>query len=260
MNTKQRPPPQLSIPKLIEKLSHRYSSWQVFSDFVEMSAISISNAVDVFQAEKREARYMEIVKRYKPDEVQQFPKMLGELVNSLEEEPTDVLGKVFHDLELHNKWTGQFFTPQHLADALAMMTLGDKASLEQQIAESGFITLQEPACGSGVMVISAAKAMKAGGVNFQQHLHVTAVDVDGKCCHMAYLQFSLLHIPAVVVHGNTLSGETWGKWYTPAHILGFWDSKLRRREVREPLALSVTTEPTSQAIAPIKDATQLTLF
>jgi hypothetical protein len=45
---------------------------------------------------------------------------------------------------------------------------------------------------------------------------------------MAYVQLSLLHIPAVVYHGNSLSVETWSTWRTPAHVLGFWDVKLRR--------------------------------
>ncbi|BCF95203.1 hypothetical protein [Paraburkholderia largidicola] len=40
---------------------------------------------------------------------------------------------------------------------------------------------------------------------------------------------SLLHVPATVVHGNALSMEVWGTWYTPAHILGGWTFKLRRR-------------------------------
>lgn len=45
---------------------------------------------------------------------------------------------------------------------------------------------------------------------------------------MTYLQLSLLHIPAVVVHGNALSLEEWGHWYTPAHILGGWRARLAR--------------------------------
>ena len=80
------------------------------------------------------------------------------------------------------------------------------------------------------MVIALAEAMLEAGVNYQEHLHVTAIDVDLKCVHMAYLQFSLLHIPAVIVHGNTLSLEEWSHWHTPAHLMGGWNGKLRRRE------------------------------
>jgi hypothetical protein len=45
-----------------------------------------------------------------------------------------------------------------------------------------------------------------------------------RCVHMAYVQLSLLGIPAVVVHGNALSLDVWGVWYTPAHVLVGWGS------------------------------------
>jgi len=233
-NDQARPPPaalkdhQKELVKLINGISYRHSHWQVFSDFVEMGAISFSNAIDTAQRAAREARYMEIVKRYKPEEVQSFPHMLAELTMALEEEPDDVLGRTFHDLELHNKWAGQFFSPYHLCRMMAKVTIGDKADLAARIAERGFVTASEPAAGSGAMVIALAHEMRDAGINYQQHLHVTAVDVDAKCVHMAYLQFSLLHIPAVIIHGNSLSLEEFGHWYTPAHIMGRWRHKLSR--------------------------------
>jgi hypothetical protein len=81
--------------------------------------------------------------------------------------------------------------------------------------------------GSGAMVIALAHEMRELGINYQQHLHVTATDVDPKCVHMAYVQFALLHIPAVIIHGNTLSREEFGRWYTPAHIMDGWTWKIR---------------------------------
>jgi len=225
-----RPPPdhQKQLVKLISELGYRHSHWQVFADFVEMGAISISNAVDIGPREKREARYMEVIKRYKPDELAKFPEMLAHLTMALEEETADVLGRTFHDLELHNKWAGQYFSPYPLCRMMAKMTIADRADLEERITERGFVTAQEPAAGSGAMVIALAHEMREADINYQQHLHVTAVDVDQKCVHMAYLQFSLLHIPALIIHGNSLSLEEFGHWYTPAHILHGWDWKLRR--------------------------------
>jgi hypothetical protein len=75
-----------NIIKLIEKLGYRHATWQVFSDFVEMAAISISNAVDWTQREEREKKYLEVVSRYEKKELDLFPEMLGELVMGLEEE------------------------------------------------------------------------------------------------------------------------------------------------------------------------------
>lgn len=241
------------LAKAVERLSHSRDRWRVFSDFIEMAAISISNAVDLNQREKREARYMQIVKGYKPDEVAEFPQMLGQVVMALEEKPRDVLGALFGELELANKWVGQFFTPQDLADMMARMVLDQ--DVEQIVKDRGFITLQEPAVGGGAMVIAACNALKERGINYQQQCHVTAIDVDDRAVHMAYVQLSLLGVPAVIVHGNTLTLEQHGVWFTPQHIFGLWDWKLRR-------ARGVTPAPAPEApkiAAPIRGE-QLTLI
>ncbi|MFK8838946.1 hypothetical protein SL617_30605, partial [Klebsiella michiganensis] len=47
-------------------------------------------------------------------------------------------------------------------------------------------------------------------------------------------QLSFLYIPAIIVHGNTLSLDGYAHWYTPAHILGGWSRKLRQEKV-EPI-------------------------
>jgi hypothetical protein len=95
------------------------------------------------------------------------------------------------------------------------------------IEQRGFIRASEPAAGSGVMVIALCRELRAQGINYQHHLHVTAADIDLRAVHMAYVQLSLLHVPAVIVHGNSLSLEEWSHWYTPAHILGGWEARLR---------------------------------
>lgn len=212
-----------SLSKLIAAASHRHANYSIFSDFVEMAAISLSNAVDCgAQRDKREERYMQIVKQYTPAELAKFPEMLACLVNDLASGISDVLGKTYHELELHNKWTGQYFTPFELCRIMAKMTVVTK------LPDCGFLTVMEPAAGSGAMILAFIEEMKAAGFNYQTQLHVTCVDVDAKCVHMSYIQLALLHVPAVIVHGNSLSVEEWGHWHTPAHILGLWDYKLRR--------------------------------
>jgi hypothetical protein len=271
-NDKARPPPALAhqkeLVRLFNSLSGRRSHWQVFADFCELAAITFSNAVDLAQYEKREERYLQIVKGYDRQEVEKFPQGLAHLTMALEDGFRDVLGRTFHDLELHNKWAGQFFTPYDVARMMANMTIGDSADLKARIAERGFVTAQEPAVGSGAMVIALAQAMHEAGVNYQQHLHVTAIDIDVKCVHMAYVQFTLLHIPAIIVHGNTLSLEEYSRWYTPAHIMNGWNWKLRRRseaqgehEIHTPPLKPVAT-PVEDQPAPMPEGLrgQLTLF
>ena len=83
---------------------------------------------------------------------------------------------------------------------------------------------------------------------------------------MAYLQFSLLHIPAVIVHGNSLSLEEYGHWYTPAHIMDGWNWKLRRAKATEQAyAIERVPDPAPEGEPPAEPArreppSQLTLF
>ena len=214
--------------KLIRDLSHRYSPYKIYSDFVEVSAIAFSNAVDKPQFEKREQRYFDIIKGYTKEELNAFPKMLGMLTQHLETGFNDVLGNVYHELEIHNERAGQYFTPYPICQMMAKTQIGP--DIKDTIEQQGFVRASEPACGSGALIIALADEMHKQQVNYQQKLHVTAVDLDQCCAHTAYVQFSLLHIPAVVIHGNTLSLEEYSHWYTPAHIMGGWDWKLKRKE------------------------------
>ena len=209
-------PPVKAICKLFEACRYRHDLYTVFSDCMEAMAISLSNATDLLHREAREARYMQIVKRYERDVIARFPQVLGELVMALEAGPSDVLGTVFHALELHNSARGQFFTPYSLCQLMANMQMGDGRA-RSIIEREGFVTAHEPACGAGAMVIAIAEALQQQGINYQQHLHVTAIDIDPRAVHMAYVQFTLLHIPAEVIVGNTLTLQLKDTWHTAAH-------------------------------------------
>lgn len=226
-----------NIVKLFRSMGYRHDAYRLFADFCELAALSLANAVDLSQREAREARYLEIVKGYTREEMELFPRVLAEVTLGLEEGATDLLGAVFHDLELHNKYQGQFFTPFEVCKMMASMTIGSEAQLRSLVEQRGYVTACEPACGAGAMVIALAEAMRELGINYQRHLHVTAVDVDRKAAHMAYIQFSLLHIPAVVVVGNSLTLEEREHWYTPAHILGGWTGKLQRARAAETIEI-----------------------
>lgn len=225
------------IAKGIEKLCHRHQGWRVFADFVEMGAICYAT-LDLQRRDAREARYLQIVKGYEADELVQLARLLGELVLLMEAEPADHLGRAFQELDLGNHWHGQFFTPQPLADMMARMVMGDA-----KLPECGFLRLCEPAVGAGAMVIGACKAARAAGINYQREIHVTAIDLDPTAAHMAFIQLSLLHVPAVVLIGNTISQEMRETWYTPAHIMGFWSAKLKRERGEGRAALVLTPPP-----------------
>ncbi|WP_202800426.1 hypothetical protein [Sinorhizobium fredii] len=91
-----------SIVKLFENCRYSHDLYVVFGDWCECAAISMSNAVDLANFEKREARYLEIARKYDARTMGDFSKVMGEVVMALEEKPHDILGATFHALEFHS--------------------------------------------------------------------------------------------------------------------------------------------------------------
>lgn len=205
------------IIERLERLSGEYSEYEIFSDWIKASALSISNFSDIFHGRtwrKREAEYMDIVHKHGAEKMQAFAEMQGMLVLALEEDMEDVLGKIYMQAGLGNKNTGQFFTPFHLSCTAAAMSIPD------DVNERKPLLLNEPSSGGGGMVIAAAKVLKERGVNYQRCMKVVAQDLDWKGVYMTYVQLSLLGIRAAVVQGNTLTEPfTNAKAYLPERVL-----------------------------------------
>lgn len=180
----------------------RYDAHTVFNDFCIISAGFLWQFSD------------SAVLKYNDDELKVFAHAFGELTAACEyslraNRFEDILGKLFHTMNFHAKALGQFFTGQHIADMMASMeNPSDKP-----------VKLIEPSCGSGVNVLAAASAMAQRGGNPQKDMLICAMDLDYRCVCMAFVQFCLYGLAAKVVHGNSLTGETFEVMYTPAwHI------------------------------------------
>lgn len=216
---------------LLEQIGRRHRIWQVWSDFVEISALMISNSCDRGNFKEREEQYMRVIERYDVDELSKFAECFAYVVMGLEIETQDLLGSIFMELDLGNNRRGQFFTPYPVCAMMAKVNLQQVADT---VALRGYVTMLDPCIGGGAMIIAAADVMHDEGVNFQQHMHATGIDIDIVAVHMAYIQMSLLGIPGIVVHGNSLSGACGNElngpnvWRTPLHVVGGWDFKLRQ--------------------------------
>ncbi|WP_299293937.1 N-6 DNA methylase [uncultured Tateyamaria sp.] len=200
---------------------HRYEVWR---DFVCMAACSLHNGIQKDQ--RREHEYLEIIGRYQPQEQLVFPELMACLVTMLDDDPRDVLGSIYMELETANKDIGQFFTPPELSEVMARLTFGEHLDA---LKARRFITVQEPACGAGGMVLALVKVLIDAGHNPAEKLWVQCIDVDRLAALMCYVQLALWNVPAEVIVGNTLTLEMREVWHTPAHLLGGWSSKLRQR-------------------------------
>ena len=186
----------------------------VFTTFLEITANAIAAQTDRINAEKREARYGEIASKLTPEDLTAYSRMLALLwleMNSFNADKQDVLGSIYHELKLNNEWNGQFFTPDHICRLMAQIV----NPMDNVQTEHYPITINEPTCGSGTMIISAAWAMAKQNFDFQRKAFFVAQDIDIRCVWMTYIQLSLYGIPAVVIRGNTLTVEEWDRWYTP---------------------------------------------
>lgn len=191
------------IIKCITDMSGSYAPYNIFSDWIEMCALSISNSCHVIHDkvwQDREKLYCSIAARYTEPQLDKFAEMFVLLGDALTDELTDVLGEIYMEAGMGSKYTGQFFTPFHLSELCARMSISP-----EMLETEDPIYLHEPSCGGGGMVIAACKALRDAGVNYQKRLKVIAQDLDWKGVYMTYLQLSLIGCKARIVQGDTLA-------------------------------------------------------
>lgn len=228
---------QKTIVKLIEGLTGRHSGWEIWQDFIIMSAISIANAVGGPYKDAREKEYLARAEKYSAQEIEIFSQMLYEVVADLERNPDqDFLGELFMALDLGNEWKGQFFTPYDVCRMMAAMTFGKdfKAKVERR----GWISVSDPACGAGALLIAFANECRRPGndINYQTSALFVAQDIDFLAGCMCYIQLSLLGCPGYVVIGDSIVNPSTSYdehgllpvdgpqvWYTPMYFRDVWN-------------------------------------
>lgn len=230
-------PAQKRFIELFKTLTHRHRAWQVWSDFIEIAACTISNVLDHRYKDDREANYASIIVKYTLTEQEIFPKLFAEIVDALEQNPEqDFLGDLFMRLELSNHWRGQFFTPYHICQLMSRMQFAD---LSPTIADKGYVSVNDPACGAGATLIGYANEARSRGINFQQSILFTAQDIDRTAGLMCYVQLSLLGCGGYVIIGDSLRSPLTqamldgpDAWYTPFYFLANWPIRLKLENSR----------------------------
>ena len=272
---------QHQFSNLFADLCQRKSSWEVWADFVAMSAIAISNSLDREGEthDDREKQYMHTIKRYNQTEQQIFPKLFALTVEALEDDPDqDFLGEMFMGLNLGNHWKGQFFTPYNVCRMMSEITVTD---LEERIEANGWVGIHDPCCGAGALLIAARNTMVRRKLGPTAALYV-AQDIDRTAALMCYLQLSLLGCAGYVVVGDSILHPVAGPggnpllisptpeqevWLMPALYDETWVARIQWERIRmalESLGASATGPPPGE-VPPAEEATptgkgQITLF
>ena len=189
---------------LLNKFSaYGYSRFNVFSDFCELSAISIADNCDPYHlvnsektVDEREERYKNLIGKYKPEAQNLFGDILAAIVQEMQtycpNHFIDVLGEIYHSLEFQDKWRGQFFTPQSVCDTMGRMAMLDGTTVKERIAEKGYVSLNEPCCGGGAIILGAANALTYHGLNPQKQM-LTVANADCRDRPRRPLRTHVLH-------------------------------------------------------------------
>lgn len=226
---------------IIETIARtRSSQLQVFSDFCRLSTCSLSLG-------QREEEFHEIAKRYSKDEMHDISKALALLVTEMERKPfTDILGDYYLEVASHSskQARGEFFTPPEISKLMARMLFDVDAVKSKGLP----VTVNEPACGSGGMVLAIAELFAPDCLDL---LRVTCQDINPLAVDMCFINTTLWGIPAQVILGDTLRITETARWKNPHWRRVGEDQRLAMRQILD-LASSSPSAPIKSSTADSK--------
>lgn len=121
--------------------------------------------------------------------VQQLAQLIT-LIGDSSEGFCDPLGELYQQA-ISSGHNGQYWSPENLCDMMAAITIGDNLKDGQ--------TVCDPACGSGRMLLAAAK--------INRFALFYGADLDNTCCKMALVNMLLHSLQGEISHMNTLSND-----------------------------------------------------
>lgn len=181
---------QQGVKEIISELDaiarYSHNAHTVFSDWLDIM---------LFALQRDDENYLSIVNKYKGNqgndirEVGCFCKTFATLLLYMQKTNEDLLGQVYMQWNMNNKFRGQYFTPPHIASMMAQM-----------VTPSGKIL--DPCCGSGVMLVEAIKIMTQETI--EQSIFF-GQDIDINCVKMCALNFLFFNVDGFVVWGDSLA-------------------------------------------------------
>lgn len=234
------------IAKILDTIQG-FDTYTVISDFFAMSAIAVRNNVDFGREwQAYEDHYKAIVKKYNKNDLQAFVRALavfqgwiGQAIDG-QIEFRDFAGELYMDSGTSNGKAGQFFTPFSVSSVMAEVDLDtDRMKKELEEDPDKVITIYEPTCGAGGIIVAAIDKLRRANINYSWNVFVDCGDIDPRCVHMTYLTLSLLGVPAVVRRGDALALDYSETWFTPAYLFAWPHFKSRLRGGRYPYTPTV---------------------
>jgi len=212
--------------QVLSRFDYKYNRWEVWKDFLYLSAASMANVFPTPERAEREENYLSIINKYPKELQDSFAELFGHVIMALEENPEqDFLGELYHRLNLQQHQKGQFFTPYHICEFMAELQMIDQEA-EDKSEGKGYITVSDCACGAGAMLIAFANVARKHKINFQTEVLFFAQDIDLTAALMCYIQLSILGCSAFVIVGDSLAKPNFHPdnqvWCTPMYYVNRW--------------------------------------
>jgi len=122
----------------------------------------------------------------------EFGRLLNLYIETAEALPFhDILGSLFMRLDVKSASAGQYFTPFEIAVMMAKLQF-DKAHFQERAAAQGYVTVCDPAVGSGVISLSLPHVVfnELGPEGLRQ-VRFYGCDIDLRCVLMCRIQLRI---------------------------------------------------------------------
>ena len=181
------------ITEPLNELAHAgHPRYTIFEDWVTLMLTALARDDDA---------YLEVADDYDREKLDNFVTAFGELMHATAEYQVDVLGDVYEAFGMQSENFGQHFTPHSAGEAMADLQM---VSQSDESGEGSPVRIMDPTCGSGRLLIAAARRFPDG------HFH--GIDKDALCARMAAVNLSLFGLSGRIAVGDTLKMDIWRVW------------------------------------------------
>ena len=194
----------------------------VFEDFVVTAALSMRVPIERNEEMNQQLTHhlQNLEKRYQKEDLPIFSRLLSLLTDCLMYSMDDYLGYIYQEIQSHNADLGQFFTPKDVSLLMAQASfMGQEKNIQAAIEEKGYLSLHDPAAGSGALLLGSVEVLKQLGVDYQKELLIDANDIARTPAYMCFIQMNLCGIPAIIRISDSLTQQVNDVCYTIGYCL-----------------------------------------
>jgi type I restriction enzyme M protein len=207
LKTKDVPKELIKFNSLFFEFQYRHDLNRVFDDLLTVIVCTMGH-------ETQEPLYLETIAKYERKELDALCKLFAELMQIYSKHTADdwcdPLGDYYECLAGNYKKSnfGQFFTPKPLCDMMTRM---------MQEPDNWGIKINDPACGSGRMILASNQFVKGN--------YFVCQDLDPICCKMTAINLCFHEIRAEVHCRNSLLMDA--PRFSLATNYEYWKSKTK---------------------------------